>query len=280
MSAALHWTVTILTLAATVAWPRVTTGPLIKTEAKKKTEAVVITLGVLPDQTTVDPCFVDRVTWLAETSGKDIIVLLDTIWPTMDERGREPSFGASTVSRLLHEKNISQLTVTSQEGAQLHRFDTMHSGRSKSAFVRWVSKEQYDFVWHLESDVYFSGRWDNAFYLPKKDLAADIVALHQIPKGGKRSYWFAQSQSGGERCSIPMQSAPTNAKLKSKYQFQQKQQQMDDRYGAPAVAHGRNSNRSIAHMSSPTSAATASASGSLRTSALSTCLSCAAIDSE
>mmetsp|Transcript_19808 Transcript_19808/g.56263 ORF Transcript_19808/g.56263 Transcript_19808/m.56263 type:complete len:335 (+) Transcript_19808:343-1347(+) len=60
-------------------------------------------------------------------------------------------------------------------------FAGQRSGVSKPAFVRWLADSKYVAAWHIEEDVFFTGRWRDLF--ASAPPGADLVARFSIVNG-------------------------------------------------------------------------------------------------
>ena len=60
-------------------------------------------------------------------------------------------------------------------------FAGQRSGMSKPAFVRWLADSKYVAAWHVEEDVFFTGRWRDLF--ASAPPGADLVARFSIVNG-------------------------------------------------------------------------------------------------
>ena len=57
-------------------------------------------------------------------------------------------------------------------------FAGRRSGMSKPAFVRWLADSKYVAAWHVEEDVFFTGRWRDLFAAAPP--GADLVARFSL----------------------------------------------------------------------------------------------------
>jgi len=153
-------------------------------------EALVVTGAVWPTEGT---CSAARLLALAESSRRPVIFLVD-------EKGTSRGYNPQTASdRKRQILSTRKLQRREQFGNPIPSFDTHRSGRSKSAFLRWAAASKFDYIWHIEEDVLYTGEWHRVLALPEADRDADLIALfkpwteamfdHRRRTGKKISKW-------------------------------------------------------------------------------------------
>lgn len=180
-------------------------------------EAVVV-LG-----THVDTCLAARLEAIVASSNRDVWFLHDHYFPI--------SLGNNSAKFQEQDWNYQQLTedmgrserllisivglkFASQtgefRGKSKKGIDGARSGRSKSAFLEFVKRYQhaYRYIWHIESDVFFTGPWHKLFdALPENDLIAtfwDASSRKSCSADGLCSgsdVFLESCKINGEKCS-------------------------------------------------------------------------------
>jgi hypothetical protein len=96
------------------------------------------------------------------------------------------------------EREHVQLYNSSQANQLIPEFDDKSSGPAKSSFLRWVVQHpEYEYAWHMEDDVLFTGEWKN-FFSETTTMEADFVGA-QFKRVQNWGYFQ------GDRCSIDQQ---------------------------------------------------------------------------
>ena len=161
--------------------------------------AVVVTVPY------VDECDAVRLQHLVDTSGMDVWVLhghdaLRSVQPEWVEESE----------RLL--ASIPGLYSWPQVERQLENFDSKVSGSTKSSYLKFLIHHQgtYDFAWHVESDVFFTGQWKQVLGNGNDNGndygTADLIYAKQWPKNeGNDTNWWTKVGNGtcvvdGESC--------------------------------------------------------------------------------
>ena len=137
-------------------------------------EAIVVTGLVWP---TVGTCSAARLLALAESSRRPVIFLVDEKAPRKEGKISawfNPSEAGDKQGQLVPTRKLQR---GQQRGRRISPFDTRRSGRSKSAFLRWAATSKFDYIWHIEEDVLYTGEWHRALALAEADRDADLVAL-------------------------------------------------------------------------------------------------------
>jgi hypothetical protein len=92
----------------------------------------------------------------------------------------------------------------------ISNFDSKVSKATKSSFLKFlIAHKQYDFAWHVESDVFFTGKWNQV--LMTKDRQTDFLFTRAWNKTNDADWWGRVSKGGcevdGEACKhiMPLQ---------------------------------------------------------------------------
>ncbi len=159
--------------------------------------AVVVTMSY------VDQCEAVRLRHLIDTSGLHVWLLHghDIL------RKKKP--GAIALSENITTR-IPGLHLWPQLKEPIENFDSRVSGATKSSFLKFlIEHAQYDYAWHVESDVFFTGAWRSA--LVSKDRESDFLCTKSFNQTGER--WWTKIGNGtctidGKNCSqiLPKQS--------------------------------------------------------------------------
>ena len=86
-------------------------------------------------------------------------------------------------------------------------FAGQRSGLSKPAFVRWLADSKYMAAWHIEEDVFFTGRWRDLF--ASAPPGADLVARFSVqnatwnPSPGLKLQRRMKCRVGKTNCAKP-----------------------------------------------------------------------------
>lgn len=155
-----------------------------------KRMAVVVTLSH------VDKCEAVRLRHLIDTSGLEVWVLhghhsLEETKPQVVNQSE--AIISSTPG----------LHAWPQSSEPIEDFDSKVSGATKSSFLRFlISHEQYDFAWHVESDVLYTGRWNQVLVTEERE--SDLIYTKQWNKTSDPGWWTRVSKSpcavDGESC--------------------------------------------------------------------------------
>lgn len=76
-----------------------------------------------------------------------------------------------------------------------------HSGNSKPAFLAFaLAHSEYEFFWHLEDDVFYTGRWHVLFdsVWKSRNSSADLVS--DFRRADKHWHWFHHCRVLGDPC--------------------------------------------------------------------------------
>jgi hypothetical protein len=158
----------------------------IRSLSPSRSEAVVWTARYLDD------CRAKRLAALVETSGRDVWLLHNhQILLAGDERLNKSLLLINSIAGLQH------AVQADAPAGRLFTFDG--KGHAKSAVMRWIAEHEYDFVWHVEDDAFYTGQWHALF--DSVDPNADVIARH-IPQGSA-GWWRSK------HCSI--HGGPCNA---------------------------------------------------------------------
>ena len=137
-------------------------------------EAIVVTGLSWPAAGT---CSAARLLAIAESSRRPVIYLVEESSKGKKKKRKKHQTAASEGSQQL--EPTQKLQRQRQSGESIVTFDTRRSGRSKSAFLRWAAASRYDYVWHIEEDVLYTGKWYSALALAEPDRDADLIAVFE-----------------------------------------------------------------------------------------------------
>jgi len=104
-------------------------------------------------------CIIDRVLALAESSHgmkayRDVWILVD----------RKSVMKNETMQKLTEAGVNIGIQPTISEALLQSNFHGATSGFTKPSFLEWVTtKPEYDFVWHVEDDSFYTGKWGELF---------------------------------------------------------------------------------------------------------------------
>lgn len=108
------------------------------------------------------PCAVQRLeALLASRGARDVVLMLQGEWPANVSR-------PSGLSAIVTQRSCREL-------GGLCSYGDSRSGQSKPNFLHWfVSQGRYQWAWHVEDDVFYSGAWRTLFDR-YSNSSADIV---------------------------------------------------------------------------------------------------------
>jgi Protein of unknown function (DUF3405) len=145
--------------------------------APKRVAAVWATVGLLTD------CEASRLRHLVETAGMDVWIL--PAHHILEAQGRQDEIAASN-QRIA---SIPELHKAPQRDTPILPFDGL-SGSSKSSFLQFVvDHPEYDYVWNVESDMFFTGSW-NEIFQSEEASTMDFLSGSIVNRTGTRWYWL------------------------------------------------------------------------------------------
>lgn len=142
-------------------------------EWKDKRVAVAVTISH------VEECDAIRLQQLVQTSDNMDVWILHGHDILLEEEEGDNTEGTISNNELVATSNsllrqIPEIKLWPQRRGKLEYFDSIVSGTTKSSFLKFVSSHpEYDFVWHLEADAFYTGDWSDILWLsgyPKTDF--------------------------------------------------------------------------------------------------------------
>lgn len=137
--------------------------------------------------------------YLTNCSAARLHHLVSTTPPEIDvwflhDHARYPSNSSEVTTSVHHLQSLMQslgMQHAAKENRLIPGFDTAQSRAAKSSFLRWMTQhsDQYQYAWHVEDDVFYTGLWSDVFRAHERDTA-DLVAT-QLPFG--RTWMWAQN---------------------------------------------------------------------------------------
>lgn len=146
---------------------------LIRTKQWQKTDVDNKTAVVLSARFLTN-CIAARLHHLAATIPPEIDVWL------LHDHAMFNSNSSEIVTSLHHLESLMesvQVQPADRINSFIPGFDSVRSGSAKSAFLRWMTQQgvQYQYAWHVEEDMFYTGLWSNFFSAHEHD-SADVVA--------------------------------------------------------------------------------------------------------
>ena len=171
--------VTTTTYSSNEAATTITTASTAKSEQRSDLTAIVLTTR------SIDDCLVMRLQHLIDTAQRDVYLMHSynhhqhQIINSDDNNNKNSSNQNSNHGTILEKEVndnsyqlIQKYNITGLKGiipqsplsGAIPSFDSEKSGTSKSSFVQFVvNQTKYEWVWHLEDDVLFTGPWSDVF---------------------------------------------------------------------------------------------------------------------
>jgi hypothetical protein len=140
--------------------------------------------------------------------------LLQTVPPNMDvwllHNHNLMNNGTKLITSINHVRRLERehiLYNQSQANELITEFDDPPSGAAKSSFLRWVvAHPEYKHAWHMEDDIFFTGKWSHFF--AQADKEADFI-------GAKFERINGWEYFRGTRCSMDQTYIPSYIKKRS-----------------------------------------------------------------
>jgi len=144
-------------------------------------EAVVVMLKSVNEKET---CKLDRVLALAKSShGKKTY---RDVWILVDKK----SVMTNETMKSLTEAGVNiDIQPTFSETLLQSNFHGVTSGFTKPSFLEWVTtKPEYDFVWHVEDDSFYTGKWGELFDVCENTTQCENLAgNHKLADSSNQS---------------------------------------------------------------------------------------------
>lgn len=155
-------------------------GPQWPTTKLKNTSAVWNKTALVFSARYLTNCSAARLHQLAATTPPEV-----DVWFLHDHAKYNPS-SPEIVTSLYHLNSLVEsvrVQHAAKESTMIPGFDTAKSGASKSSFLRWMKKhgKEYEYAWHVEEDIFYTGMWSTMFRAHELETA-DVIAI-KIPAG-------------------------------------------------------------------------------------------------
>lgn len=148
------------------------------TSQRKRTAAVWTTVALTTE------CEAARLKHLVETAGIDVWIL--HAHHVLQAEGKLKEIAES-------EKRIASipgLQQAAQRETPIIPFDGL-SGSSKSSFLQFMTDHpEYDYAWHVETDLFFTGPWNDLFQPEDDSSDKDFLTASVIDRNGTQWFWL------------------------------------------------------------------------------------------